>query len=122
MTRLRADIWVSAFLRRHNQLGRICVVSRRGDPQAGAIWIEVDHLDGTVSLFGPAPMMSAELSGERIFRTQFARQSASQVQARMVSEEGFDPDFWLVTLEEPAGEHGLELAPETTGQKPGKSF
>ncbi|NMA99729.1 MAG: DUF1491 family protein, partial [Phyllobacteriaceae bacterium] len=47
MSRLRSDIWCMAFVRRHNDLGNMCVVARRGDPIAGQIFIEVDHLDGT---------------------------------------------------------------------------
>ena len=45
---LRTDLWTSAFVRRHNDLGHICVVARRGDPLAGQIFLEVDHLNGTV--------------------------------------------------------------------------
>jgi hypothetical protein len=56
---LRTDIWASAFVRRHNDLGHICVVVRKGDPIAGQIFIEVDHLNGTVSLYTRRPRPSA---------------------------------------------------------------
>jgi hypothetical protein len=112
LSRIRADFWVSAYLRRHSQFGRICVVSRRGDAQAGAVWVEVDHLDGTASLFGPTPSIAAALTGERLFAVRCARLKAQEVQARITQEARYDPDFWLITLEEPAGDHLLELAPE----------
>ena len=54
----RTDLWVSAFVRRHNDIGHLCVVSRRGDPIAGQIFVEVDHLNGEVSLYTPAPATS----------------------------------------------------------------
>ena len=62
---LRSDLWVSAFVRRHNNLGHICVVSRRGDAVAGQIFIEIDHLNGQVSLltftrFEKNPSMPAD--------------------------------------------------------------
>ena len=39
----RSDLWTAAFVRRHNDLGHMCVVARRGDPIAGQIFIEIDH-------------------------------------------------------------------------------
>ena len=29
---LRTDLWVAAFVRRHNDLGHLCVISRKVDP------------------------------------------------------------------------------------------
>ena len=45
---LRSDLWAAAFVRRHNDIGEICVVSRRGDAIAGQIFIEIDHLNGVL--------------------------------------------------------------------------
>ena len=56
MTPLRADIWVAAFVRRHNDIGHICVVSRRGEAIAGQVFIRLGHLHGTASLYAPAPL------------------------------------------------------------------
>ncbi|HUV32865.1 MAG TPA: DUF1491 family protein [Devosiaceae bacterium] len=110
MARLRSEIWVAAFLRRHNQLGRICVVSRRGDPSAGQIWIEIDHLNGTVSLLVPASAGLDAIEGEgRKFTRRFDRAEAVSVSERIAREAEFDPDVWVVTLEDRDGDHGLEL-------------
>ena len=48
MSLFRSDLWCAAFVRRHNDLGNMCVVSRKGDPIAGQIFIEIDHLDGVM--------------------------------------------------------------------------
>ena len=53
--RLKSEIWVRAYLRRCQTQNVPAVVVRRGDEAAGAIFICVDRLDGTVSLYGPAP-------------------------------------------------------------------
>ena len=53
--RVKSEIWVSAYLRRCQAAGVPAVVARRGDEAAGAIFICVDRLDGTVTLYGPAP-------------------------------------------------------------------
>jgi hypothetical protein len=111
MTSLRADIWCAAFVRRHNDAGNLCVVARKGDPIAGQVWIEIDHLNGEVSLFTPAPALArGDSNADRLFECRFDRVDAAIVQARIDRESDFDPDFWVIILESRSGEHGLDLA------------
>lgn len=107
MQRLRADLWSAAFVRRHNDLGHICVVARRGDPVAGQIWIEVDHLNGTHSLFSPAPSVMVEDSAEWVFQTRFDHAEREKVAERLDREASYDPDFWIISLELRNGDLGL---------------
>lgn len=104
----RSDIWVAAFVRRHNDIGHMCVVSRRGDPLAGQIFVEVDHLNGEVSLYAPAP--SASFAGnpeERVFQRRFDHVEPARLRERLAQEEKFDPDFWVVSVELRSGDLGL---------------
>lgn len=104
----RSDIWVAAFLRRNNDLGRICVMARRGDPVAGQIFIEIDHLDGTCSLYLPAPSAARpDDSAERIFQLRYDHVAPADVAARVAREVEFDPDLWVVSLELRQGDPGL---------------
>jgi hypothetical protein len=97
---LRSDLWVAAFVRRHNNIGHICVVSRRGDAVAGQIFIEIDHLDGTVSLLTPAPATSVvDGDADRLFVKLFDHGSPSEVRDRQAREMDFDPDLWVINLE-----------------------
>ncbi len=105
--RLRADLWCAAFVRRHNDLGHICVISRRGDPVAGQVWVELDHLNGAHSLFGPAPSILAGEDEGRVFQRRFDRVDRSKVQERLDREASFDPDFWIISLELRQGDTGL---------------
>ena len=107
MQRLRADIWSAGFVRRHNDLGHICVVARRGDPVAGQIWIEVDHLNGTSSLFGPAPSVLVEDDDSFVFQCRLDRVESVKVQARLDREATYDPDFWIISLELRQGDFGF---------------
>lgn len=110
MSPLRTDLWAAAFVRRHNDLGRICVVARRGDPIAGQIFIEVDHLNGTVSLFTPAPSaLVPEDSADRIFQRRFDHVPPPEAAARIAREAEFDPDLWVLSLEMRDGEPGIEV-------------
>jgi len=107
----RTDLWVSAFVRRHNDIGHVCVVSRRGDPIAGQIFVEVDHLNGEVSLYTPAPATSlADNTEDRVFQLRFDHVAPDKVRERIDREHDFDPDLWVVSLELRKGEPGLEVA------------
>lgn len=109
MASLRSDLWCMAFVRRHNDLGNMCVVSRRGDPIAGQVFIEIDHLDGTRSLFTPAPLLSRDDGAALVFQRRFARVEPEIVRERIAREQDFDPDLWVLSLDFRGDDPGLEL-------------
>ncbi|MBV1705499.1 MAG: DUF1491 family protein [Hyphomicrobiales bacterium] len=110
--RLRADIWVAAYLRRCAVEGAQAYLTRRGSPEAGAIFVRLDRLDGRVALFAPAPQSELDDSGDR----RFARRHREEwidaaAAAEAIRREGeFDPDLWLVDVDDRAGRHFLDLA------------
>lgn len=106
----RTDLWVAAFVRRHNDIGHICVISRRGDPIAGQIFVAVDHLNGTESLYVPAPMASrGDDTESRLFALRLDRAEPLAVRERILREADFDPDLWVVSLEMRGHDLGLEV-------------
>lgn len=107
---LRTDLWAAAFVRRHNDLGRLCVVARKGDPIAGQIFVEVDHLNGTVSLYTPAPavLRTEENREERLFQLRLDHAEPGAVRDRIAKESDFDPDLWVLSLELRSGDVGIE--------------
>ena len=106
----RSDLWAAAFVRRHNDIGHICVVSRKGDPIAGQIFIEIDHLNGTVTLLTPAPSSArAEGDQDRLFVKRFDHGDPAAVRARIEREVDFDPDLWVLSLEMRGDDAGVTL-------------
>lgn len=106
----RSDLWVSAFVRRHNDIGEFCVVSRKGDPIAGQIFIEIDHLNGTASLLTPAPSTSrVEGDEDRLFVRHFERVEPKKVRERIERELNFDPDLWVVAVDLRGDDAGVTL-------------
>jgi hypothetical protein len=107
--RVKSGIWVSAYLRRCQAEAVPVAIVRRGDEAAGAIFICVDQLDGTVCLYGPAP---AGLKGSETERRwvrclgsgAVASEEASDYLAR---QRKIDPDIWIVEIEDRAGRHFL---------------
>jgi hypothetical protein len=110
MQQLRSDIWCAAFVRRHNNMGNFCVVSRRGDSIAGQIWIEIDHLDGTISLFTPAPGATMDPPpDDRVFQKRFERTDPLTVKDRIAREIEFDQDLWVLSVDSRSDDLGLDV-------------
>jgi hypothetical protein len=112
--RLRSDIWVSAYLRRCAVEGAYATLRRRGAPEAGAIFIVVDRLDGSLALFGPSPQtVFDERALDRLWTRMHADEwsTAVGVEDRLTKELRFDPDLWIVDVEDRRGRNFLDLAP-----------
>lgn len=112
MSRLRSDFWVSAYLRRCSVEGVEAALRKRGAAEAGAIFVKVDRLDGTASLYGPAPQLFLDDAGERLFSPILQDVMPLDVEERMTRELRFDPDLWLVEVDDRHGRHFLDLAAE----------
>ncbi|MBX3519064.1 MAG: DUF1491 family protein [Xanthobacteraceae bacterium] len=113
--RLKSAIWVAAYVRRCNTEGSYAVVRRRGADEAGAIFVKISRLDGTASLFGPAPQTAFDDArpAEHLFAPFFPQSFVAEadVETRIAREQKFDPDLWLVEVEDRAGRNFLNLAP-----------
>jgi hypothetical protein len=113
--RLKSEIWVKAYLRRCQHEGADAVLVRRGDTDAGAIYIKVSRLDGTAALFGPAPAGMAEAREDRGWQACLDREHVPETEADayLARQIEFDPDIWIVSVEDRQGRHFLEdwLAP-----------
>ncbi len=112
MARLRSDIWVSAYLRRCSVEGAYAVLRRRGAAEAGAIFVKIDPLDGTAILFGPAPQSELKDGEDRVFTTlhKEARIEPGDAEQRLSREMSYDPDLWIVEVEDRQGRCFLDLA------------
>ena len=104
--RLRSDIWVPAYIRRCHVQGAHAVLRRRGAAEAGAVIIRVDRLDGQSTLWGQA---APSLVAEAMFSRRFARLHEAltlptdKIEDRLARELRFDPDLWIIEVEERAG-------------------
>jgi hypothetical protein len=107
--RIKSEIWVKAYLRRCQSAGAPAVVARRGDDHAGAIYICINRLDGTVRLFGPAPAGLESSDIERRWVSCFAAKFVGEGEAAtyLARQTRFDPDIWIVEVEDRAGRHFL---------------
>jgi hypothetical protein len=110
--RLKSAIWVAAYLRRCSVEGAFAAVRRRGAEEAGAIFIKLNRLDGTAELFGPAPQTAFETAHpvDRAFSRCFKGEPVAEaaVEERIAKEIRFDPDVWVIEIEDRAGRNFLD--------------
>lgn len=97
--RLAAGIWVAAYLARLRLADIPVFVVRRGDDTAGAVLVKVNMLDGRARVM----QRSVDLmSGARVW---IAAQEGSdgEAEAFIARQAGFDPDLWVIEVEDRLG-------------------
>lgn len=104
MTRLTAEFWVSAYLNRLRLYEIPAFVVTHGDDTAGAVLVKLNTLDGNAKAF----QRSFDLmSGERAWMV-LAEGVESDVDAALAKQRSFDPDLWVIEVEDREGRHLLD--------------
>lgn len=108
--RLKAEIWVKAYLRICANAGAHGVVVRHGDDDAGAVFVKVRTRDGRARLYGPAPAGLDGQDSARAWTAHLAPEGApeGEIDAYLDQQRRFDPDLWIVEIEDPEGRHFLD--------------
>ena len=102
--RLKTEVRVQAWLRRCATLGLMATVARKGDVDAGALFIKVNRFakgcevfSGTTAPDGTSAWLCAVGPvAEREADLYLARQSK------------YDPDLWIVEIEDPQGRFSFD--------------
>ncbi len=104
MTRLTAEFWVSAYLNRLRLYEIPAFVVTHGDDTAGAVLVKLNTLDGNAKAF----QRSFDLmSGERAWMV-LAEGVEADVDAALAKQRSFDPDLWVIEVEDREGRHLLD--------------
>jgi len=104
--RLKAEIWVKALIRRCEVAGAQAMVVRRGDAQSGVVLVKVNRLDRSASVYSPARAGDGSL----IWMAGTGPEPVPEPEADAYIERQrkFDPDLWVVEIEDRAGRHFLQ--------------
>ena len=108
--RLKSEVFVQALLRIAAANGAIAMLVRRGDTDAGAIFVRINRLDGSSSLYGPAPAGIEIEDGDRRFTPCFPAGAKPdlEVEAYLARQLEFDRDVWVVEIEDRRGRSFLD--------------
>jgi hypothetical protein len=100
-----SSLWVAAYLKKVRFQNGFAYLIKRGDEEAGSIFIHLDHGQGLESLIGPAPQSSYSQdhvqAGTRLFVPLVLRsmQVEGQCASRLQKEQRFDDDCWIIGVE-----------------------
>ena len=99
---LNSDLWVGALIRRAEIGGAFATVVKKGDARAGSVIVKAyDTSTRTARLyveaFGP--------DGERLWMQPVSSDSESELDAYVARQRGYDPDLWVVEIEDRQGRH-----------------
>jgi len=101
--RLTADFWVHAYLARLRIADIPAFVVAHGDDTAGAVLIKLNTLNGQAQAF----QRSFDLmSGVRTWIV-LAQGDEAAVDAAIARQRSYDPDLWVIEVEDRAGRHLL---------------
>lgn len=104
MTRLTSEIWVAAYLTRCRLATIPAFIVQKGDPTAGAVIVKLNTLDGNAVCY----QRSFDLmSGERRW-VVLSEGDETGVDVSIGKQRGFDPDLWVIEIEDRQGRHLLD--------------
>lgn len=98
MARLTAKFWVDAYLARLRQADIPAFVVSLGDATAGAIIVKSNTLDGQAKAW----QRSFDLEGNRLW-VILAEGTEWSVDEALHKQRDFDPDLWLIEVEDRQG-------------------
>lgn len=101
--RLTADFWIGAYMARLRLADIPYFLRYRGDDTAGAVLIKLNTLDGNAVLY----QRGMAMDGSRPW-VVLTEGPDAEVEAALIRQRGFDPDLWVIELEDSAGRHLLE--------------
>jgi hypothetical protein len=101
--RLTTDFWVSAYRKRLSLYDIPAFVTSKGDATAGAVLIKLNTLDGQARLF----QRSYDLDGARVW-VVLAEGVEADVDTSARKQCEFDPDLWVIEVEDRMGRHLLD--------------
>ncbi|WP_299288551.1 DUF1491 family protein [uncultured Tateyamaria sp.] len=104
MPRLTSRFWVDAYLARLRLADIPAFVVVHGDDTGGVVLVKLNTLDGSATLF----QRTFDLMTDTRVWSELAAGPEPDVDAAVARQRGFDPDLWVIEVEDRAGRHLLD--------------
>lgn len=101
--RVTSDFWVGAYLRRLSMYNIPAFVVSKGDLSAGAVFVKLNTLDGKAVVY----QRTYDTDGRRPWMV-LTEGAEPEVDAVLDRQRGFDPDLWIIEVEDRDGRHLLD--------------
>jgi len=96
--RLKTGFWVQALVRQCDLDGISVFVRRKGDPDAGAVLLIIDRLNGSQRILRQTRTLDGALAW-----SEAGADALDDIPAYIERQVSFDPDLWVVDIEDPDG-------------------
>ncbi len=101
---LSTDVWAGALIRRAELEGAYATVVKKGDARGGAVIVKAYNTDArTARLYTEATGQD----GEPLWIQPVVSDSESELDAYIERQRRYDPDLWVVEIEDRQGRHFL---------------
>ncbi len=104
MLRLTARFWVDAYLTRLRGSDIPAFVVAHGDDTGGAVLVKLNSLDGQAALYQRSYDVMADTQRWAILD----QGPEAEVDASIARQRGYDPDLWVIEVEDREGRHLLD--------------
>ena len=103
---LNSDLWVGALIRRAQIEGANATVVRKGDARAGTVIVKAYNTSERTAQVFSEPFGQ---DGDRLWIQPVAG-TESELDAWIERQRGYDPDLWVVEIEDRQGRHFITEA------------
>lgn len=109
--RLATEIWVAAYLRLVETQGGAGYLRRRGADQGGAVILKLTRTDlgfgqPACTALSRVSTLEGGLAWSWLIGPEPDFEAA--VEEKLAKQSGFDPDLWIIEVEDRAGRHFLD--------------
>jgi hypothetical protein len=104
VSRLTSRFWVDAYLARLRLADIPAFIVTHGDDTGGAVLVKLNTLDGEAVVF----QRSFDLMTDARVWAELAKGPEADVDAAVLRQRGFDPDLWVIEVEDRQGRHLLD--------------
>ena len=108
-----ADVWVGALIRRAQIAGAFATVVKKGDARAGAVLVKIYNPRTRAAVLYSSAFRG---EGERVWMQPVDSDLESELDAYVERQRRYDPDLWVVEIEDAEGRHFLTEAVESVNR------
>jgi len=101
--RLKSELWVQAQIRICNLSNLAVYIATKGDPDAGAITLRLNKLNGDNMIYTQVRINSGELAWSPAGNG--GALSDCEAISYLEKQKRLDPDLWIVEIEDPNGKY-----------------
>ncbi|MEP2639323.1 DUF1491 family protein [Roseobacter sp.] len=104
MSRLTARFWIDAYLMRLRGQDIPAFIVTHGDDNAGSVLVKLNRLDGQAVVYQRTYNLLDDTRSWSILQ----QGAEAEVDDSIARQRGYDPDIWVVEVEDRQGRHMLD--------------